>query len=245
MAAAARPLPDANAALAPDGADRWLQYAVRHGRLTPGLRRDLAGIVPAYEVAADAPLDRAAVFGRAAPLAVEIGTGSGEHVVAHAKRFPELDHVAVELYPPGLVRLARTLRREGLENVRLAFAPAQEAFARMFADGDVDLVHVLFPDPWPKRRHRKRRLISPEFVALLARRMRPGGTFGFASDFGDYVADARRVLENSGMFAAAEPWPARVVPSKYEIRARDGGKSVHAFRCRRTDADLRGATGAN
>lgn len=206
-------------------------YSTRRGRMSPAGRELLAHSLPRYEVASDSAVDWAGVFGRDAPLVVEVGSGSGEHVVGCALARPEHDHVAIELYPPGIRNTVRALDREEIGNVRLVRVPARRALETMFADGSVGAVHALFPDPWPKRRHRKRRLVDRGFMALVARKLAPGGAFRSATDWEDYARDIRRAAAEAGLVVCEDP-PARPVITRFEARAAREGRRVEEILCR-------------
>jgi len=204
-----------------------IDYAVRRGRLSLAQRRFFEEIVPAYEVDAGARADWREVFGRAAPLAVEIGTGSGEHIAAHARMRPDMDHVAIEIYPPGMVRLVSEIVDREITNLRIIAAPVQTALEEVFADGGISLAYALFPDPWPKLRHRRRRLVSPSFAALLARKLRLGASFCLATDSAEYFRWARRSLASAGCFTEERVGWERVCATKYEIKAARQGRAIH------------------
>ena len=147
---------------------------------------------PAYGVAADQPLDAAAAFGRTAPLVLEIGSGTGEAAVAMAAADPARDLLAVEVHTPGVATLLRRVEQEGLRNVRVAEGDGLQVLGAALGPGSLDEVRVFFPDPWPKSRHAKRRLVTRPFAALVADRLRPGGRLHVATDWPSY---AEQVLE--------------------------------------------------
>ncbi|MFE5308431.1 tRNA (guanosine(46)-N7)-methyltransferase TrmB [Isoptericola sp. NPDC056605] len=160
--------------------------------------------------------DPVQVFGRTAPLVVEIGSGQGEAIVAAAAAHPERDHLAVEVYTPGL---AQTIVRAGhagadpgrdggapgneLDNLRLVQADAAELLATALPEASVDELWVFFPDPWHKSRHQKRRLVTPAFAEVVARVLRPGGVWRLATDWSHYADQMREVLEASDDFRNA------------------------------------------
>ncbi len=147
---------------------------------------------------APAIADLAAAFGRTAPTVLEIGFGMGETTAAIAQAHPEVDYLGVEVHSPGVGSLLKRIDALGLTNVRIVQHDATEVVQHMLAPGTLDGVHVFFPDPWPKKRHHKRRLLQPPFVALLASRLKPGGLLHVATDWQDYAEQALAVL-------AAEP----------------------------------------
>lgn len=219
-----------------------VSYAPRSARLTPGqqrawerswerLGRHLADLP-------EGPLDTAGWFGRTAPVVLEIGSGMGESTVTMAARAPEVDHLAVEVYRPGLAQLLLRAEQAGLTNLRLLRGDAHELLTEHTASGSLHGVRIYFPDPWPKRRHHKRRLICPEFVALVASRLAPGGALHLATDWEPYAAEmlaactGEPTLRNAaGTGCAAVPGGYVARPewrpiSKFEQRALDEGRLI-------------------
>src|SRR5690606_14539796 len=142
-------------------------FVLRQGRLTPAQERALAELWPRYGLEpAGAPRDFAAVFGRRAPLVVEIGFGNGEALRFAAEHEPERDFLGIEVHRPGVGRLLNALAAAGLANVRVYNHDAVEVLTQDVADGALDEVRIWFPDPWHKKRHHKRRLLQPPFVDL-------------------------------------------------------------------------------
>ncbi|MGW6131114.1 tRNA (guanosine(46)-N7)-methyltransferase TrmB [Cellulomonas sp. NPDC055163] len=179
---------------------------------------------------ADGLLDTATLFGRSAPMVLEIGSGMGETTAAMAAADPDRDYLAVEAHLPGLANLLGLVEQAGLTNVRVAHGDALELVRHRIGPDSLDAVHVFFPDPWPKARHHKRRIIQPEHVALLRSRLRPGGTLHCATDWEEYahamldVLSADPGLENpAGGFA---PRPAHRPVTKFERRGLDLGHTV-------------------
>ena len=187
----------------------------------------LARLGPTLAVAVDgAPLDLATLFGRQAPVVLEIGSGTGEVTAALAAADPARDVLAVEVHTPGLANLMHLAQDAGLTNVRVAEGDAVLLLRDMLAPGALAEVRVLFPDPWPKSRHHKRRLVTPAFAALVAARLAPGGRLHVATDWPDYAAQVLSVLAGCPeLRAAVVPRPARPV-TRFEQRARDAGRPV-------------------
>lgn len=156
-------------------------------------------------VAADAQADWSAVFGRSAPLVVDIGCGLGESTIQGAVDRPEADFVAVEVYTPGLAALLMEIEDRGLSNVRGVQANAPEVLDHLLAPGSVQEVWVFFPDPWHKTRHHKRRLVSPAFADRVARVLAPGGVLRLATDWSSYAVHMRQVMEGHPEFANLHP----------------------------------------
>ncbi|MDQ3906159.1 MAG: tRNA (guanosine(46)-N7)-methyltransferase TrmB [Actinomycetota bacterium] len=175
-------------------------------------------------------LDTTRWFGRTAPIVLEIGSGMGESTASMALAAPEVDHLAVEVYQPGLAQLLLRMEQAQITNLRLLRGDAHAVLHDHISLSSLHAVRVYFPDPWPKRRHHKRRLINPEFVALVASRLAPGGTLHLATDWEPYALEmlaacaAEPTLRNTGADFATRPlW--RPV-TKFEQRARDDGRTV-------------------
>ena len=176
--------PDDSARLFP----RVTAYRFRRGTLRPGQQRNWEEHWPTYgRNVSDEIVDREALFGRRAPLIVEIGSGTGTSTAAMAAAEPDIDVIAVEVYQPGLAQLLGMILREGLENVRMIRGDGVDVLTNMFAPADLDGVRVFFPDPWPKARHHKRRLLQSGTFELIASRLRPGGVLHVATDHADYA----------------------------------------------------------
>lgn len=179
----------------------------------------------------EGPLDTDEWFGRAAPVVLEIGSGMGESTAAMALAAPQLNHLAVEVYQPGLAQLLMRIERAGITNLRLLRGDAHTLLIRHIAPDSLHGVRIYFPDPWPKRRHHKRRLVRPEFVALVASRLAAGGIVHLATDWDSYAEQmlaactAEPALRNQAGegFAPRPPW--RPI-TKFEQRARAEGRAV-------------------
>ncbi len=172
-------------------------FVVRAGRLTQAQARALEELWPKFGVEfSRTPLDLEAVFGRVAPRMLEIGFGAGEALLAFAQAHPEIDCIGVEVHPPGVGHLLLGIERERLTNVRVVAHDAVEVLSHALAPASIDAIHVFFPDPWPKKRHHKRRLIQPAFVDLLTRVLKPHGDLRLATDWEHYAMHMREVLES-------------------------------------------------
>jgi tRNA (guanine-N7-)-methyltransferase len=170
-------------------------FVMRRGHLSEAQRSAHAGLLPAYGVPeGDGPIDFTALFGRRAPVVLEIGFGMGHTTAEIAAARPETDFIGIEVYTPGVGSLLRTLHATGLGNVRVIQRDAVEVLRDRIAPASLAGVHVYFPDPWPKKRHHKRRLIQPAFVAELAARLVPGGYLHCATDWSPYAAQMLEVL---------------------------------------------------
>ena len=150
-------------------------YVLRQGRTTAAQARAHRELAPVYGIPfGAAPLDLDRTFGRAAPKVLEIGFGMGETTAAIAAAHPEIDYLGIEVHTPGVGSLLNRIEALGLANVRVIQHDAVEVLERMIAPAALDAVHLFFPDPWPKKRHHKRRLVQAPFVSLLAARMKRG-----------------------------------------------------------------------
>jgi len=170
-------------------------YVLRRAHVTAAQRRAYEELLPRYRLEfSPRPIDFAAVFGRVAPVVLEIGSGMGETTAAIAAAHPGIDFLAVEVFAAGVGALALRAHGLSLANLRILEHDAVEVVRDAIAPASLSGVHVFFPDPWPKARHKKRRLLTPAFVALLASRMRPGATLHCATDWEDYAAQMLEVL---------------------------------------------------
>lgn len=197
-----------------------VSFTRRGGRLTP--RQQSAWDAIAAHHVLDVPrgasstsvdpsyvLDRRAVFGREAPLVVEIGSGRGEALVHAAEQHPELDFLGLEVYVPGVAQTLVTMRHRGVTNIRLAVVDAAEALTTMLPAGSVHELRLWFPDPWHKKRHHKRRLVSPAFAARVARVLEPGGAWRMATDWEEYAEHMRLVISEAPDFDVEPGWSPR------------------------------------
>ena len=170
---------------------------MRRGHVTQGQRRAYEEFLPSMAIVyGTEPIDPRAVFGREAPLVLEIGFGMGETTAAIAQRHPEVDFLGVEVFVAGIGALARRAHEAGLVNLRIIQHDAIEVVRNMIAPASLHGIHVFFPDPWPKVRHHKRRLIAQPFVGELAERLRPGGFLHCATDWENYAQQMLEVLSS-------------------------------------------------
>jgi tRNA (guanine-N7-)-methyltransferase len=178
---------------------------LRQGRTTPAQQRALEQLLPRYGIEFPQPITSSQ------PLVLEIGSGMGETTAAIAQSHPELDFVAVEVHGPGVGSLLNRIEAMGVKNVRVVRHDAVEVLERMVADDSLAGIHLFFPDPWPKKRHHKRRIVQPDFVALMARKLRAGGVLHAATDWPEYaeqmamVFGAEESLEASGQGLVERP----------------------------------------
>ncbi|MFC4016798.1 tRNA (guanosine(46)-N7)-methyltransferase TrmB [Micromonospora sp. GCM10011542] len=175
------------------------------------------------------PVDLAELFGRRAPVVLEIGSGMGDSTAAMAAADPDRDYLAVEVHTPGIANLLDLAHGRGLGNVRVARGDALELVRRL-PEASLDAVHVFFPDPWPKARHHKRRIIQPAHVALLRSRLAPGGTLHCATDWAEYAEAMRETLDADAelvdVHGGFAPRPAHRPVTKFEQRALTAGRPI-------------------
>jgi len=213
-------------------------FVRRPGRVTAAQRRALAELSPRFVLPfINSTIDCRAVFGREAPRVLDIGFGDGEALVSAAAGDPDTDFLGVEVHEPGVGHLLLLLERARIENVRVVVHDVVEVVDEMLPAESFDAVNLFFPDPWPKKRHHKRRLVQPDFVGRLAQVLRPGGLFHIATDWDDYAAHIDEVMARCpGFERLAAPPPGRLAlraPSKFERRGRLLGHGVHEFYYRR------------
>lgn len=208
-------------------------FVVRAGRMTPAQRQALERLWPRYGIdLPDGALDLDHAFGRRAPRTLEIGFGMGDALLELAEAHPQRDFVGVEVYPPGIGRFLLRVEQAGLRNVRVVCADAVEVLGRHLPPGSLDELLVLFPDPWPKKRHHKRRLVNAAFLALAARALAPGGRLHIATDWADYAQAIAELLAGNADFTAEADTAARP-PTKYERRGERLGHAIVDFCLRR------------
>ncbi|NYF15935.1 tRNA (guanine-N7-)-methyltransferase [Microbacterium sp. AK009] len=184
-------------------------------------------------------IDPERVYGRRAPLVVEIGSGQGHAIVHAAASRPGTDFLAVEVFRAGLARTMLDADRAGVANLRLAEANAPEVLTHLLPEGSVDELWIFFPDPWHKKRHTKRRLIEPGFLPSVQRVLRPGGVVRLATDWEDYARQMRTVFDEAAGFDRdfagewAERHPGRVLTA-FERKGERAGRSIRDLTYRRT-----------
>lgn len=216
-------------------------FVRRPGRTTAAQRRALERLWMRYGLPADDKvIDLATVFGRIAPVILEIGFGDGEALFTSAASNPDIDHLGVEIHEPGIGHLLMLLERADASNVRVIARDAVEVIDSQLERGSIDAVRLFFPDPWPKKRHHKRRLVQSGFIHQLARVLKRGGLLHIATDWAHYAAQIVDALSASTEFRAlsteqarAEPFGARP-PTKFERRGRGLGHEVQDLFYKRT-----------
>lgn len=211
-------------------------YVLREGRLTAGQRKALERLWPVYGLevpaAEDRPLNCRRVFGRDAPTRLEIGFGDGGALLEMAEKNPHCNFIGVEVHRPGVGRLLLQLEARRLDNIRVFCADAIEVLSTAIAEHSLEAVYLYFPDPWPKKKHHKRRILQGAFIELVADRLTPGGCLHFATDWQPYAEQALERLEQSarlknhagpGQFS---PRPDERPLTKFERRGHNLGHGV-------------------
>ncbi|WP_444895671.1 tRNA (guanosine(46)-N7)-methyltransferase TrmB [Microbulbifer sp. SSSA005] len=208
-------------------------YVIRAGRMTEGQRNAFDNYWGQYGLSLfDGPLDRQQVFGREAPLALEIGFGMGDSLLAMAEAEPDKDFIGIEVHPPGVGRLINNAGKAGIKNLRVYMADAVDVLNDCIADGSLDRFQLYFPDPWHKKKHHKRRIVQPEFVRLICSKLKTGGLMHMATDWENYaehmleVLQGENLLENTaseGDYVARPEWRPE---TKFERRGQRLGHGV-------------------
>lgn len=197
-------------------------FVRRAGRMTAAQTRAMAELWPRYGIEPPATrLELDALFGRRAARVAEIGFGNGDALAALAARHPEMDFIGIEVHEPGVGHLLMALDRQGLTNVRVICRDAVEVLDGWLPDACLQRVNLFFPDPWPKKRHHKRRLVQPEFLERLARVMARGAVLHMATDWQDYADHMREVTRQCPWFDSLE--------TDNEFSARTGGRPETRF----------------
>jgi tRNA (guanine-N7-)-methyltransferase len=214
-------------------------YVLRGGRLTRAQRRALDELMPRLGIPyAPALLDLDRAFGRHAPRVLEVGFGNGDTLVALAAASPDQDFIGIEVHPPGVGHCLLAAETAGLRNLRVIAHDAVEVLTHMIGPASLDEMLLYFPDPWPKKRHHKRRIVQPGFAALVATRLKPGGLFKLATDWEPYAAWILEVLnastgfENAARDGGCVDRPERAA-TRFERRGRRLGHSVFDLEYRR------------
>jgi len=220
-------------------------FVLRQGRVSNAQRRAVETLLPRFGIAyAPALLDLNAAFGRLAPKILEIGFGMGETTAQIALAHPQNDYLGIEVHTPGVGSLLRLIEAHALANVRIIQHDAVEVLSHMIAPESLSAIHVFFPDPWPKKRHHKRRLIQPPLVGLLSSRLLPGGYLHLATDWEDYALQMRETLSaESQLVNSAQGFAARPAYrplTKFETRGLKLGNRVWDLVFRRGAAGRRG-----
>ena len=204
---------------------------LRQGRVSNAQQRAHATLLPRYGIAfAESPINLETVFGRSAPKILEIGFGMGETTVEIAAAQPENDYLGVEVHTPGVGSLLKQIEARALTNVRIIQHDAVEVLRHMIAPDSLDGIHIFFPDPWPKKRHHKRRLIQAPLVDLLTEKLKAGGYLHAATDWHEYAGQILAVLSATPALLNTAtdyaPRPAYRPRTKFEARGLKLGHGV-------------------
>ncbi len=208
-------------------------FVLRAGRMTAGQQRAWDQYWPEWgRDIEQGLLNPEQSFGRSAPLVMEIGFGMGGSLAAQAQAQPDTDWLGVEVHKPGVGKLFHTLSEQGSNNVRVYCEDAVQVLQHCVAESSLDGLQIFFPDPWHKKRHHKRRLIRPEFIGLVAQRIKPGGFLHLATDWQHYaeqmlqVVDAEQGFSNAGGLGQYSPRPDSRPLTKFESRGQRLGHGV-------------------
>jgi tRNA (guanine-N7-)-methyltransferase len=204
-------------------------FVRREGRMTDSQKRALEELWPRFglEATASRPMSLQQIFGREAPVVVEIGFGNGDHLLARAQAEPGTDFLGVEVHRPGAGRVLNRAAAADLRNLRVACHDAVEVLRGWLPERCLAEILVYFPDPWPKKKHHKRRLISPSFATLAASRLAPGGLLKLATDWAHYAGQMRAVLDAEPMLSGGPvPRPQDRPLTRFETRGMKLGHEV-------------------
>ncbi|TCK06155.1 tRNA (guanosine(46)-N7)-methyltransferase TrmB [Marinobacterium mangrovicola] len=217
-------------------------FVVRAGRMTEGQERALKENWPLYGLElSGGMLDFSELFGDDRPVILEIGFGMGDSLIEMARQAPEKGFIGIEVHPPGVGRLLSRVREEGLENIRVFCEDAIEVLAQCIPDGSLAGLQLFFPDPWPKKRHHKRRIVQPEFAQSIRKKLAIGGVFHMATDWENYAehmmevmsaAEGYRNAAGDGEFSPQPEW--RPV-TKFQKRGENLGHGVWDLMFERTE----------
>lgn len=221
-------------------------YVCRGGRLTRAQSDALNRLCSRYGLATTGLFDFDALFGRRVERILEVGFGDGEHLLARARSEPQSDFIGIDVYRAGAGRLLRGAEMANLSNLRVLVGDAVHALRHQMPEAFLDEAVLYFPDPWPKKRHHKRRLVQPDFVHLIARALKPGGVWRLATDWLDYAISMREILNSTPEFESlAGPdgyveRPSTRPLTRFERRGKRLGHSVFDLAYRRRHADSEG-----
>jgi tRNA (guanine-N7-)-methyltransferase len=230
--------------------ERPVSFVRRSGRMSDAQERAWTELAPRFvvdvprdaaatSILPDSVVDPAVVWGREAPLVVEIGSGQGHAIVSAAASDPATDFLAIEVFKAGLARTMLDAERAGVQNLRLVEANAPEVLEHLLPPGAVSELWVFFPDPWHKKKHTKRRLVTPSFAALAASSIRFGGMLRLATDWEDYALQMRDVMDGSASFERVfdDEWAPRFegrALTAFERKGARVGRDIRDLAYRRT-----------
>ena len=221
---------------------RIRSFVRREGRLTKGQERALQELWPVMGVEfRDEMLDLTALFGREAPVVLEIGFGMGKSLVEMAAAAPEKNFIGIEVHRPGVGACLTSAQEAGITNLRLFCHDAVEVLGQMIPDQSIDTLQLFFPDPWHKSRHHKRRIVQPAFVQMLRPKLKIGGVFHMATDWENYAEHMLEVMQaapgfaNTSDFGDYVPRPDSRPLTKFERRGHRLGHGVWDLVFKRTN----------
>lgn len=216
-------------------------FVRRTGRMTPSQARALAELWPRYgiDLADDSSLDLNTVFGRSSAKVLEIGFGNGDTLVQAAAQDPDTDYIGIEVHEPGVGHCLLAARDAGIDNLRVIVHDAMEVLETQIPDNALSRINLYFPDPWPKKRHHKRRIVNPPFLSLAAARLPPGGTLHIATDWENYAEHIDEKLSVCNEFKLVErrehagDRPLDRFTTKFEVRGLKFGHRIWDWQYRR------------
>ncbi|MDR3490632.1 MAG: tRNA (guanosine(46)-N7)-methyltransferase TrmB [Gammaproteobacteria bacterium] len=222
---------------------RVRSFAKRDGRMTAAQKRVLTELWPQYGLDKSSGLaDFPKIFGRVAPVVLEIGFGSGHSLLEIAKNTPAHDFIGIEMYQPGIGTLLLGIEAEQVSNIRIYYADAVEVLEECIPLASLDGIQLFFPDPWPKRKHHKRRIIQPDFVDLIVSKLKPAGVLHLATDWEHYALHMMQVLSNSdklinlsGAGHFAQRSDQRPITTKFENRGTRSGRPIRELQFARCE----------
>jgi tRNA (guanine-N7-)-methyltransferase len=203
-------------------------FVLRAGRITAAQQQALTALWPQYGIeVGEEPFEFTTLFGRKAPVILEIGFGNGASLATMAEQNPAYDFIGIEVHRPGVGHLLQLIHTRQLHNLRLVCWDAVEVLTDNIPDGSLAGINLFFPDPWPKKRHHKRRIVQPEFVELMARKLKSGCLFHFATDWREYMEYVVAVMSASSAFGPANIDEALSRPAtKFQQRGQKLGHGV-------------------
>jgi tRNA (guanine-N7-)-methyltransferase len=213
---------------------RVRSFVRRDGRLTDGQKQALEKMLPLVGLKREAgTADFRAIFQREAPRVLEIGFGSGYSLLEMAKATPEHDFIGIETHLPGIGTLLQGIEANQLKNIRVYYEDAVDVLGQCIPDHSLDIVQIFFPDPWPKRKHHKRRLIQIPFVTLVLQKLKAGGTLHLATDWQHYAEQMMEVLSSfpaltnlAGPNEYSDRSAQRPIVTKFERRGKECGREI-------------------
>ncbi|WP_136680684.1 tRNA (guanosine(46)-N7)-methyltransferase TrmB [Neptunomonas sp. XY-337] len=216
-------------------------FVLRAGRMTEGQQKAMDEVWPRMGLTLEhGLLDLNDVFGREAPVVLEIGFGMGDSLIEMAKNQPEKNYIGIEVHRPGVGRLLSNADKEGLDNIRVFCEDAIEVLAQSIPDGSLDCIQLFFPDPWHKKRHHKRRIVQPELAESLRKKLKVGGVFHMATDWENYAEHMMEVMsaapgyKNVAGEGAFSPQPQWRPVTKFQRRGEKLGHGVWDLMFERT-----------